>query len=158
MSDHESNLVDGLLEHLQAVGGGWSSKLTMERLAFAKIIAELEARDDQWPNQIAAALGKPTSETGRTPSMLAGAVERLRKGAIALVDEQTRRKTASKAEVEKLTTQIKLNVDYATQCATVEKERDKLRQGIKKYLSQFPDHDQGPLELWQLVNGGATDE
>ena len=62
------------------------------------------------------------------------------------------------AEVEKLKTQIKLNVDYATQCATVEKERDELRQGIKKYLGQFPEHDQGSLELWQLVNGGAIDE
>ena len=74
MSDHEPKLAEGLLEYLQAVGGGWSAKLTMERLAFAKTITELAT------------------------------------------------------EVEKLTTQIKLNVDYATQCATVEKERDELKR------------------------------
>ena len=47
MSDHEPKLAEGLLEYLQAMGGGWSAKLTMERLGFVKIIAKLATERDE---------------------------------------------------------------------------------------------------------------
>ena len=47
MSDHEPKLAEGLLEYLQVVGGGWSAKLTMERLGFVKIIAKLATERDE---------------------------------------------------------------------------------------------------------------
>lgn len=40
------------------------------------------------------------------------------------------------AENSRLKTQIKLNVDYATQCATVEKERDELLLHIVEVEAQ----------------------
>ncbi len=58
MSEQElkPTIAEGLIEYLQATGGGWSMKLTMERLAFARIIATLTAENGRLESRIATAV------------------------------------------------------------------------------------------------------
>ena len=129
MSDHESNLVDGLLEHLQAVGGGWSSKLTMERLAFVKVITKLRAERDSFEKSCKELADLHTKADDKVEQLKEQATMRMVADAgIGTVPIGIKLKAHLEAEVERLKGQIKLNVDYATQCATVEKERDELKR------------------------------